>query len=101
MPLYVGGCVRDALLSCEPHDWDVTTSATPDESSAFLRRSATVPTGIRHGTVSVLIDGMPVEVTTFRSDGTYSDGRHPDHVTFGASLAEDLARRDFTVNAGI
>lgn len=95
----VGGCVRDALLSREPHDWDVTTSATPDEMLRVFEAFRTVPTGIRHGTVSVLIDGMPVEVTTFRSDGTYSDGRHPDHVTFGASLAEDLARRDFTVNA--
>ena len=95
----VGGCVRDALLSREPHDWDVTTSALPDEMLRVFEAFRTIPTGIRHGTVSVLIDGMTVEVTTFRSDGIYSDGRHPDQVTFATDLEEDLSRRDFTVNA--
>ena len=94
---YVGGCVRDLLLGRPVHDWDVTTSALPEETMACFPHC--VPTGIRHGTVTVLEDGAKAEVTTFRCDGGYHDGRHPDQVTFVRSLAEDLARRDFTVNA--
>ena len=93
----VGGCVRDALLGREPGDWDVATSAHPDEVRRRFRK--TVATGIAHGTLTVFQDGMPVEVTTFRGEGAYSDARRPDYVTFGVTLAEDLSRRDFTVNA--
>lgn len=95
--LPVGGCVRDSLLGRTPGDWDVTTSARPEETMALFAH--TVPTGIQHGTVTVLLDGMALEVTTFRGEAGYSDGRHPDAVTFGVGLTEDLARRDFTVNA--
>ena len=94
---YVGGCVRDTLLGRPIHDWDVTTSALPEQVQALFPR--TVPTGLRHGTVTVLSDGGPVEVTTYRADGDYHDGRHPDGVRFVRSLREDTARRDFTVNA--
>lgn len=93
----VGGCVRDAILGREPSDWDITTSARPEEVKALFRR--TVDTGIRHGTVTVLIGGDSYEVTTYRIDGEYRDGRHPESVTFTASLLEDLRRRDFTINA--
>lgn len=95
----VGGCVRDSLLGREPGDWDVCTSARPDQIKACFSDCRTVDTGISHGTVTVVRDGEPVEVTTYRIDGTYSDGRRPDSVEFTASLEEDLARRDFTVNA--
>ena len=94
----VGGCVRDSLLGQKPGDWDVTTSALPEETMAVFGETA-VPTGLKHGTVTVLRDGMPVEITTYRTEGAYSDGRHPDSVSFTRSLAEDLCRRDFTVNA--
>lgn len=94
---YVGGCVRDTLLGRPVHDWDVTTSALPEEIMACF--SHCVPTGIRHGTVTVLEDGAQAEVTTYRADGAYLDNRHPEQVTFVRSLTEDLARRDFTVNA--
>lgn len=93
----VGGCVRDSLLGIEPKDWDITTSAKPEEIKQIFPR--TVDTGIEHGTVSVLIGKTPYEVTTYRLDGVYSDGRHPDKVEFSSSLAEDLKRRDFTINA--
>ena len=93
----VGGCVRDSLLGHTPGDWDMCTSARPEELLALFPRA--VPTGGAHGTVTVPTDSGPVEVTPFRREGGYSDGRHPDHVAFGASLEEDLARRDFTVNA--
>ena len=94
---YVGGCVRDTLLGRPVHDWDITTSALPEEVTALFAK--TIPTGIRHGTVTVLEDGAKAEVTTYRADGQYLDGRHPAAVTFVRSLPEDLARRDFTVNA--
>lgn len=94
---YVGGCVRDTLLGRPIHDWDVTTSALPEQVRALFPR--TVPTGLPHGTVTVLSDVGPVEVTTYRADGAYHDGRHPDGVRFVRSLREDTARRDFTVNA--
>ena len=94
----VGGCVRDLLLERVPNDWDVTTSALPEETLALFGFAA-VPTGLRHGTVTVRTPGGPVEVTTFRCDGAYLDHRRPEHVTFTRSLEEDLRRRDFTVNA--
>ena len=95
----VGGAVRDRLLGRAPGDWDVTTSALPEEVSALFAPHA-LPTGLRHGTVTVKPEGVPgVEVTTYRRDGAYSDCRRPDSVEFTASLTEDLARRDFTVNA--
>ena len=93
----VGGCVRDAILGREPSDWDITTNAKPEEVKALFQR--TVDTGIRHGTVTVLLGGEGFEVTTYRIDGEYQDGRHPKQVTFTPSLLEDLKRRDFTVNA--
>ena len=93
----VGGCVRDSILGREPDDWDITTSAKPEEMKRLFPR--TVDTGIKHGTVTVLLGGEGFEVTTYRIDGTYEDGRHPSEVTFTASLKEDLRRRDFTINA--
>lgn len=95
----VGGCVRDSLMDREPHDWDVTTSALPQETKAVFNGVPVIETGIQHGTVAVYLDKMLVEVTTYRVDGEYSDHRHPDQVTFTRSLKEDLARRDFTCNA--
>jgi len=95
-----GGCVRDSLLGREPRDWDVCTSALPEETAACFPDARLLETGKRHGTITLLPDGgEPVEVTTYRTDGAYSDGRRPDSVAFVASLREDLARRDFTVNA--
>ncbi len=93
----VGGCVRDLLLGRTPGDWDVTTNALPEQVVDLFDH--TVPTGIKHGTVTVIIDDTAVEVTTFRTEGGYSDGRHPDGVRFDATLEQDLARRDFTINA--
>ena len=95
----VGGCVRDALLGKTPHDWDICTSAPPQETLAAFRELTVIPTGLQHGTVTVLYEGEPFEITTYRVDGDYSDGRHPDRVAFTGSLEEDLSRRDFTVNA--
>lgn len=93
----VGGGVRDLLLGRMPEDWDVCTSARPEQIQTLF--SKTVPTGVRHGTITVLSDGLPIEVTAFRAEQGYSDGRHPDTVRFGVSLEEDLARRDFTIGA--
>ncbi|MBR4973017.1 MAG: hypothetical protein IKY45_00970, partial [Clostridia bacterium] len=93
----VGGCVRDMLLGITPFDYDVTTNATPQEVINLFEK--TVPTGIKHGTVTVIIKNEPIEVTTFRCESGYADNRHPESVTFVSSLKEDLARRDFTVNA--
>lgn len=93
----VGGCIRDSILGKEPNDWDITTSAKPEEVKALFRR--TVDTGIQHGTVTVLIDKEGFEVTTYRIDGEYEDGRHPKEVQFTDNLIEDLKRRDFTINA--
>ncbi len=92
-----GGCVRDLLLGRVPGDWDVTTSARPEQVQALF--SHTIPTGVRHGTVTVAEGGMTIEVTTFRRESGYGDARHPDAVYFDADLPGDLARRDFTVNA--
>lgn len=93
----VGGCVRDMVLGREPEDWDITTSATPNEVKGLFRR--TVDTGIMHGTVTVLLDKEHYEVTTYRIDGIYEDNRHPREVLYTTSLSEDLRRRDFTINA--
>ena len=93
----VGGCVRDSILGKEPNDWDITTSATPEEIKRLFGR--TIDTGIKHGTVTIMLDREGFEVTTYRIDGDYEDGRHPREVTFTASLEEDLRRRDFTINA--
>ncbi|MDO4332955.1 MAG: CCA tRNA nucleotidyltransferase [Eubacteriales bacterium] len=93
----VGGCVRDSILGRVPDDWDITTSAKPEQVKALFHR--TVDTGIQHGTVTVLADRCGYEVTTYRIDGEYEDGRHPKDVVFTASLEEDLKRRDFTINA--
>lgn len=93
----VGGCVRDSILGRTPDDWDITTSAKPEECKSLFPR--TVDTGIKHGTVTVLLGGEGFEVTTYRIDGVYEDGRHPSEVTFTANLKEDLRRRDFTINA--
>lgn len=93
----VGGCVRDSILGREPEDWDITTSAKPPEVKKIFRR--TIDTGIQHGTVTVMLDKDGYEVTTYRIDGEYEDSRHPRTVEFTASLAEDLKRRDFTINA--
>ena len=96
----VGGCVRDALLGREPHDYDAAVSAPPEEILAACRsKFKCIPTGLAHGTVTVVHGGLPVEVTAFRKEGTYSDHRHPDQVEYTSRLEEDLARRDFTVNA--
>jgi len=95
----VGGCVRDSLLGRKPQDWDIATSALPEETERCFSGFRIIETGITHGTVTILSAGIPVEVTTFRVDGSYSDSRHPDSVSFTRSLHEDLARRDFTVNA--
>jgi tRNA nucleotidyltransferase (CCA-adding enzyme) len=95
----VGGCVRNFLLGTEPKDYDVTTSAKPDEIKAALDGFRIIETGIKYGTVTVISRGMPIEVTTYRIDGNYSDNRRPENVTFTTKLAEDLKRRDFTVNA--
>ncbi len=96
----VGGCVRDFLLGREPHDYDAAAAAPPEEIlAACEKRFRCIPTGLAHGTVTVVSGGLPVEVTAFRRDGTYSDHRRPDGVRYTSSLEEDLARRDFTVNA--
>lgn len=94
----VGGCVRDSLLGNEPDDWDITTSALPTETETVFQNYRLIETGLQHGTVTVILDGMPLEITTFRVDGDYLDARHPESVTFTRTLREDLARRDFTVN---
>lgn len=93
----VGGCVRDALLGRKPNDWDITTSARPDQVKAVFKR--TIDTGIQHGTVTVMEDRIGFEVTTYRIDGEYEDGRHPKEVQFTPDLREDLRRRDFAINA--
>lgn len=95
----VGGCVRDSLLGKTPNDWDITTSAKPEDMKSVFADFHCIDTGIKHGTVTVVIDGEPLEITTFRLDGEYEDNRHPKSVTFTSNLSADLGRRDFTVNA--
>ncbi len=95
----VGGCVRDSLLGRLPGDWDICTSARPDQLRAIFHDQRLILTGEKHGTVAVILHGKPYEITTYRLDGSYRDHRHPDSVQFVDDLAADLARRDFTVNA--
>lgn len=94
----VGGCVRDDLLGIPPKDHDIATSARPEEIIACFKGEQLLLNGLKHGTVTPVLNGVPLEITSFRRDGPYSDGRHPDQVAFSTSLKEDLARRDFTVN---
>ena len=94
-----GGCVRDSLLGLDPHDWDLCTSARPEQVMALFGEEKCIPTGLQHGTVTVKQGGRLYETTTFRTEGAYSDGRHPDAVCFVPDVREDLARRDFTINA--
>ena len=95
----VGGCVRDSLLGLTPHDWDLCTSALPQQGMELSGAEKCIPTGLQHGTVTVKQGGGLYEITTFRTEGTYTDGRHPDEVHFVPDVREDLARRDFTINA--
>ena len=95
----VGGCVRDSLLGLTPHDWDLCTSALPQQGMELFGEEKCIPTGLQHGTVTVKQGGGLYEITTFRTEGTYTDGRHPDEVHFVPDVWEDLARRDFTINA--
>lgn len=95
----VGGCVRDAILGAVPSDWDITTSAKPDEISFCFKEYRTIETGLKHGTVTVVINRMHMEITTYRIDGKYSDNRRPDTVLYTDKISMDLKRRDFTVNA--
>ena len=95
----VGGCVRDSLLGLDPHDWDLCTSARPEQVMVLFGEEKCIPTGLQHGTVTVKQGGRLYETTTFRTEGAYSDGRHPDAVCFVPDVREDLARRDFTINA--
>lgn len=97
----VGGCVRDSIMGLKPHDWDITTSAEPTEVTEIFEKEKfkVLPTGIKHGTVTVMVNHEGFEITTFRIDGEYKDGRRPSNVSFTKSIKEDLARRDFTINA--
>lgn len=95
----VGGCVRDSIMGFAPHDWDVCTSALPEQVINVFKDYKVIPTGIQHGTVSVVLEDTVYEITTYRVDGEYKDNRHPDSVEFVSNLKEDLARRDFTINA--
>ena len=95
----VGGCVRDHVLGMVPHDYDICTAARPEDMKKVFYGERTIETGIQHGTLTVLLSGMPLEITTFRVDGEYLDGRHPESVRFAGRVEEDLSRRDFTINA--
>jgi tRNA nucleotidyltransferase (CCA-adding enzyme) len=94
----VGGCVRDRLMGREPHDWDICTSALPEETQRCFSNETVILTGVKHGTVTVLLEGEAIEITTYRKEENYRDHRHPERVTFVSALREDLARRDFTIN---
>ena len=95
----VGGSLRDALLGLPAHDFDIATSALPEKTLSVFSDERVIETGLKHGTVTVILSGEPIEITTFRRDGDYTDGRHPDTVSFTDRITEDLSRRDFTVNA--
>ena len=95
----VGGCVRDSLLGKQPKDWDICTNATPDIVMSLFSSYHVIPTGLQHGTVTVMVNKQGFEITTYRIDGEYEDGRHPNNVVFTRNLAMDLERRDFTINA--
>ena len=94
----VGGCVRDSLMGITPHDYDITTSALPEETEQVFAGYRLIETGLKHGTVTVLADGEPIEITTYRVDGEYRDSRRPEHVTFTRNIRDDISRRDFTMN---
>ena len=95
----VGGCVRDSLMGKTPDDWDMTTSSTPEQTIEVFKDFRVIPTGLKHGTVTVIIDGRHIEITTMRIDGEYHDTRRPESVCFTTEIEQDLSRRDFTVNA--
>lgn len=95
----VGGCLRDMMMGRQPHDFDIATSAEPETVMSIFSDLEVIPTGIKHGTVTVMIDGESIEITTFRKDSDYSDGRRPDSITFTDKVEDDLSRRDFTINA--
>jgi len=95
----VGGCIRDIVMGKKPKDWDICTSALPDKTMEIFKSETVIPTGLHHGTISLLLSGKLYEITTFRTDGKYSDNRHPDSVSFVTDLKADLSRRDFTINA--
>ena len=95
----VGGCIRDSVMKKVPSDWDICTSSLPEETLKSLGAENIIKNGMKHGTVTVRVDGENYEITTFRTDGDYLDNRHPESVTFVRDLREDLARRDFTMNA--
>ena len=95
----VGGCVRDKMMGIEPHDWDLCTSALPEQVLSALGSHNVIESGLKHGTVTVKVDGQLYEITTFRTDGEYLDNRRPESVTFVTSVEDDLSRRDFTINA--
>ena len=95
----VGGCVRDSLIGKKPKDWDICTNAKPKDTMEVFKNYHIIPTGLQHGTITVMLNGEGYEITTYRVDGDYSDGRHPDKVSFTSNLSEDLSRRDFTINA--
>ena len=95
----VGGCVRDILMGKVPHDIDITTNATPEETKSVFSYFHTLDIGIKHGTITVILEGEPIEITTYRTESAYTDGRHPDKVTFTKNIRDDLSRRDFTCNA--
>ena len=95
----VGGCLRDMMMGRQPHDFDIATSAKPETVMSIFSDFEVIPTGIKHGTVTVMVDGEPIEITTFRKDSDYSDGRRPDSITFTDKVEDDLSRRDFTINA--
>ena len=95
----VGGCVRDSLLGDSPKDWDITTNALPEETEKCFIGYKIIETGLKHGTITVMIDKEPLEITTYRIDGEYLDNRRPESVEFTSDIKEDLSRRDFTVNA--
>ena len=94
----VGGCVRDSLMGIIPHDYDITTSALPAETEQVFAGYRLIETGLKHGTVTVLADGSPIEITTYRVDGEYRDSRRPERVTFTRNIRDDVSRRDFTMN---
>ena len=94
----VGGCVRDAVMGKVPNDFDITTSAYPEEMKSVFASYRIIETGIQHGTLTVIVDGIPLEITAYRIDGEYLDNRHPENVSFSRNLKDDLSRRDFTVN---
>ena len=95
----VGGCVRDSIMGAEPHDWDLCTDARPEETAGLFPSYHVLGYGMKHGTVTVVSEGRPVEITTYRTDGEYKDGRRPENVEFVRNITDDLSRRDFTVNA--